>query len=64
MCLSTAYLNEKQADKIAASYVSSIKVEGGVITLTDVVGFETVIRGTIDSIDLTGGVVIIKADVA
>ena len=64
MCLSTAYLNEKQADKIAASYVSSIKVEGDVITLTDVVGFETVIRGTIDSIDLTGGVVIIKADVA
>lgn len=63
MCLSTAYLNEKQEDKIAASYVSHIKVEGETVILTDVVGFRTEIKGRLLEIDLTGGTVIIQTEV-
>ena len=36
MCLSTAYINEKSDDRIAARYVSSIDIDGDKITLTDV----------------------------
>ncbi|MBQ2218781.1 MAG: CooT family nickel-binding protein, partial [Firmicutes bacterium] len=34
MCLSTAYINEKSDDRIAARYVSSIDIDGDTITLT------------------------------
>ena len=62
MCLSTAYINEKTDDRIAARYVSSIDIDGDKITLTDVIGARTEITGSISYVDLTGGVVIIKAD--
>ena len=62
MCLSTAYINEKSDDRIAARYVSSIDIDGKTITLTDVIGTKTELKGTISYVDLTGGVVIIKAN--
>lgn len=64
MCLSTAYLNDKDEDKVAARYVASIDVRGSKITLTDVMGFTTEIEGFISSVDLTGGTVIIATDAA
>jgi predicted RNA-binding protein len=64
MCLSTAYLNRKDEDKIAARYVASIEVSGDRITLTDVMGFTTEIIGTIASVDLTGGTVVIATEAA
>lgn len=64
MCLSTAYLNHKDEDKVAARYVASIDVSGDKITLTDVMGFTTEIEGTISSVDLTGGTVIIATNAA
>ena len=63
MCLSTAYLNKKEESMIAARYVDSIKVEGGKVILTDVMGAVTEIDGTISYVDLTGGSVIIATDV-
>ena len=62
MCLSTAYLNKKEEALIAARYVDSIKVEGGKVILTDVMGAVTEIEGSIDYVDLTGGSVIIATD--
>ena len=64
MCLSTAYLNSREEDKIAAKFVDSIEVEGNVITLTDVLGVKTRIEGSISYVDLTGGAVVIKTDIA
>ena len=64
MCLSTVYLNEKKEDLIAARYVAMVRVKGEKICLTDVIGAETEIIGTLDSIDLEGGTVIIRTDVA
>lgn len=48
---------------IAARYVDSIRVEGGKVILTDVMGAVTEIDGTISYVDLTGGSVIIATDV-
>ncbi|MBR6115324.1 MAG: CooT family nickel-binding protein [Oscillospiraceae bacterium] len=64
MCLSTAYLNSKDEDKVAARYVANIDVDGNRITLTDVMGFTTEIVGTIVSVDLTGATVVIATDAA
>ncbi len=62
MCLSTAYLNRKEESLIAARFVDSIKVEGGKVIMTDVMGAVTEIEGTISFVDLTGGSVIIATD--
>ena len=64
MCLSTAYLNQKAEDRIAARYVASIEVQGSRIILTDVMGFTTEIEGHISSVDLTGGTVVIATEAA
>ncbi len=59
MCLSTAYLNKKDDDCIAARYVAEIHADGEDVRLTDVMGDETVIKGKLVFADLTGGTVII-----
>lgn len=64
MCLSTAYRNEKNEDSIIARYVGQLKVEPGAVVLTDVMGAEVRVPGTLSFVDLTGGVVIIKTDAA
>ena len=60
MCLSTAYKNSKNEDAVIAKYVSKIDVKNDVIVLTDVMGVETEVPGTLSFIDLTGGTVIIQ----
>lgn len=64
MCLSTAYLNEKKDETIVARYISQVKCEDGKVVLSDIIGVETVVLGSISFIDLEGGTVVIKADVA
>ena len=64
MCLSTAYLNEKKEENIAARYVAEVRVEGNELVLTDVMGFETRIPGILKSADLTGGTLVIEAKAA
>ena len=59
MCLSTAYLNEKDEDKVAARYVAEIKVDGDEVILTDVMGFDMKIKGRVSFVDLTGGTVVL-----
>jgi predicted RNA-binding protein len=60
MCLSTAYKNNKDEDAVIARYVSKIDVKDSSVILTDVMGTETEVPGTLSFIDLTGGTVIIK----
>ncbi len=64
MCLSTAYLNSMEEDKVAARYVAEISVDGRKIVLRDILGEERVIEGAISHVDLTGGTVVIATDVA
>ena len=60
MCLSTAYYNSKDEDKIAARYVAEIRSEGDTVVLVDVMGSELTIEGTVVYVDLTGGTVIVR----
>lgn len=54
MCLSKV-VKKGQPDCILLEYVSKIEVNGDQITLTDVMGEQKVIEGTIAMADLTGG---------
>lgn len=54
MCLATV-INVNQPDTIVLQYVSKIEVNGEQITLTDVMGEQVTVQGTITMADLTGG---------
>ena len=54
MCLATV-VNINQPDSIVLQYVSKIEVNGHQITLTDVMGEQKTVEGTIAMADLTGG---------
>ena len=61
MCLATV-VNINQLDSIVLEYVSKIEVNGNQITLTDVMGEQKVVEGTIAMADLTGGRVEIRCN--
>ena len=61
MCLATV-ININQPDSIVLEYVSKIEVNGNQITLTDVMGEQKVVEGTIAMADLTGGKVEIRCN--
>ncbi len=61
MCLATV-VNINQPDSIVLQYVSKIEVNGNQITLTDVMGEQKVVEGTISMADLTGGRVEIRSN--
>lgn len=54
MCLSTV-VKKNDPDCILLEYVSKIAVDGNNITLTDVMGEQKTIVGSIALADLTGG---------
>ncbi len=54
MCLATVYKND-EPDSVILEYVSRIDVSGDQITLTDVMGEQKTIEGTLAMADLTGG---------
>lgn len=54
MCLATV-VNVNQPDSVILEYVSKIEVNGNYITLTDVMGEQRTVEGTIAMADLTGG---------
>ena len=59
MCLSTVY-ESTDPDRIIMEYVSMIVIDGDKITLTDVMGDNKTVAGTLEMADLTGGVVRIR----
>ncbi len=59
MCLSTVY-RTSAPDSVIMEYVSKITVDGDRITLTDVMGEEKTVLGTLKLADLTGGTVQIE----
>ena len=62
MCLSTVYKADGSERTKLAEYVSSVKSEGDKITLTDIMGIETVIFGTLKSVDLVANQIIIEGN--
>jgi predicted RNA-binding protein len=61
MCLSTAYeLGAGGERKQICEYVSGIKVLGDTITLTDLMGQDISVTGTLESVDLVKNAITIK----
>jgi predicted RNA-binding protein len=62
MCLSKVYLkNEKGERTLVMSEVSAVRSENGQVTLSDIIGQETCIPGSIAFADLVGGVLEIRS---
>lgn len=60
MCLSTVYKADGSERTKLAEYVSSVRSEGDKITLTDIMGAETVIFGAMKSVDLVKNEIVIE----
>lgn len=60
MCLSTVYKNEKNPQNLVMSNVQRIDVQEGQLLLTDLMDREMVVVGQLLSVDLVGGVAIIR----
>ena len=60
MCLSTVYKADGSENVKLAEYVSSVRAEGDKITLTDIMGMETVVFGAMKSVDLVKNEIIIE----
>lgn len=61
MCLATAMLNKSGSETVLAKNISNIRVDGGSVVMTDILGEEFVVEGTLVSADLVNGVVKILA---
>ena len=60
MCLSTVYKADGSENVKLAEYVSGVRAEGDKITLTDIMGIETVVFGTLKSVDLVKNLIVIE----
>ena len=60
MCLSTVYKADGSEKIKLAEYVSGVRAEGDRITLTDIMGIETVVFGTLKSVDLVANQIVIE----
>ena len=62
MCLSTVNNADGSERVKLAEYVSGVKAEGDKITLTDIMGLETVVFGTLKSVDLVQNQIVIEGN--
>lgn len=60
MCLSTVYKNEVNDANLLARNVADIRVEGGKIIFTDLMGIRTAFDGSLEKIDLMDNYVIVR----
>ena len=61
MCLSTVMLEKNGSQEKVCEYVSNVKTEGKNITLTDVMGNDIFIEGSIKSMDFIKNLIIVEA---
>lgn len=61
MCLATAMVNKSGSETVLAKNISNIRVEGSAVVMTDILGEEFKVEGTLVSADLVNGVVKILA---
>ena len=61
MCLAKVLVEKNEEESVFAGNVSDIRIDGDVIVLTDILGEEYKVAGTLISADLVHGEVRIKA---
>lgn len=57
MCLSTVYEVRDGRETLMCEYTTAITLDGTVVTLTDIMGDELVIKGVLKSIDLVKNII-------
>ena len=57
MCLSAVYEIINGNERLVSEHVSAINLKDDLITLTDLMGEETVIKGSLKSIDLVKNII-------
>ena len=60
MCLSTVYEVINGDEKKLCEYISGVQVDNDNITLTDIMGTQTVVKGHIASVDLVKNTILIE----
>ena len=61
MCLAKVLVEKNEEESVFAGNVSDIRIDGDIIVLTDILGEEYEVAGTLVSADLVHGEVRIKA---
>jgi predicted RNA-binding protein len=61
MCLSSVFEIKDGCETLVCEHVSGVTTDGGSVTLTDIMGVETVVTGAISSIDLVKNVILIAS---
>ncbi len=61
MCLSTAYEVSGGSEKLICDRVTNIAVDGESVRLTTLLGTETVVNGSLKSVDLNSNIIKIEA---
>ena len=61
MCLATALVNRGGEDTVLAKNISNIRIDGANVVMTDILGEEFSVEGTLLAADLVNGVVKILA---
>ena len=62
MCISTTYRNSALPENILLKNVRAFRVEGNSVILTNILEQELTIVGTLESVDLINGVVVIRCE--
>ena len=60
MCLSTVYEIGPEGREKVCEYVSAVRAEDGRVILVDIMGAETVLRGSIRSLDLVNNEILVE----
>jgi len=60
MCLSAVYEVRDGSEKLVCEHATAISLDGGSITLTDILGEEFVVSGVLQSIDLVKNIIKIQ----
>lgn len=60
MCLSSAYEVGSDGEKFICDRVTNVSVEGESVRLTTLLGIETVVTGSLKSIDLNSNIIKIE----
>jgi predicted RNA-binding protein len=61
MCLSSVFEVKDGRETLVCEHVSGVAADDGSVTLTDIMGVETVVTGAITSIDLVKNIILIAS---
>ncbi|MBR3296295.1 MAG: CooT family nickel-binding protein [Firmicutes bacterium] len=60
MCLSNVYRSELSDNNLMFKNIADLKLDGDTITMTNILGIPTSVRGTVKKIDLLENYIIIE----